>query len=78
MMLEPLMNRMVHQDPARRPSAAEAHQQFKAIRRSVPTLYRHWDLQPRDSFLLVRVFRQTYSLVSTIVSHYRSRLTASA
>lgn len=77
-MLEPLMNQMSHEDPARRPSAAEAHQQFKVIRRNVPTLYRHWDLQPRDSFLLVRVFRQMYSLVRNIFSHYKSRLTASA
>ncbi len=77
-MLEPLMNQMVHQDPARRPSAAEAHRQFKTIRRSVPTLYRNWDLQPRGSFLLVRIIRQTYSLVSTLVSRYMPRLTALA
>ncbi len=66
-MLEPLMSRMVHQDPARRPTAAEAHKQFQAIRRSVSLMNRCWSLQPRDSYLLVTAFRHTYSLVSTLV-----------
>ncbi|OJT09375.1 hypothetical protein TRAPUB_14157 [Trametes pubescens] len=61
-MLEPLMSRMVHQDPARRPTAAEAHKQFQAIRRSVSFMNRCWSLQPRDSYLLVTAFRHTYSL----------------
>ncbi|KAL1937550.1 hypothetical protein VTO73DRAFT_13045 [Trametes versicolor] len=68
-MLEPLMNRMVHQDPTRRPTAAEAHQQYKAIRRSVSPLYKYWSLQPRDSYALVRALRHTYSLFYAI---YRS------
>lgn len=71
-MLEPLMNRMVHQDPTRRPTAAEAHQQYKAIRRSVSPLYKHWSLQPRDSYALVRALRHTYSLVSALILRYRS------
>lgn len=71
-MLEPLMNQMVHQDPARRPTAAEAHRQFRAIRRDVPSLYQYWSLQPRDSSLVVRVFQHTYSLVSTHILHCRA------
>lgn len=66
-MLEPLMNRMVDQDPARRPTAAEVYQQYTAIRRSVSSITRYWSLQPRDSFLLGRAFRHTYSLVSTLI-----------
>ncbi|EIW62121.1 uncharacterized protein TRAVEDRAFT_44951 [Trametes versicolor FP-101664 SS1] len=68
-MLEPLMNQMVDQDPARRPTAAEAYQQYTAIRRSVSSITRYWSLQPRDSFLLGRAFRHTYSLFYAI---YRS------
>lgn len=59
------MNQMVHLDPARRPTAAEAHQQFKAIHRSVPTLYQYWLLQPRNSFIVVKAARSVYSLVSS-------------
>lgn len=64
-MLEPIMNQMVHRDPARRPTAADAHQQFKAIRRSVPTLSQYWLLQPRNSFIVVKAARGVYSLVSS-------------
>lgn len=39
-MLEPLMNQTVHRDPARHPIVAEAHQQFKVIRKSVPLYQR--------------------------------------
>ncbi|KAI0350534.1 kinase-like protein [Trametes cingulata] len=63
-MLEPLMARMVQRDPARRPTAAEAYRQFKEIRRKVPTLYRYWYLQPRDSVLLARGVRAAFSLAS--------------
>ncbi|KAL7282053.1 hypothetical protein ACG7TL_003520 [Trametes sanguinea] len=61
-MLEPLMNRMIDPDPSKRPTAAEAHRDFKAIRRSVPTLRKYWLLQPRNSFLVVQAFRSVYSL----------------
>lgn len=64
-MIESLMNQMVHRDPARRPTAAEAHQQFKAIRRSVPTPYQYWLLQPRNSCIIVRALRSVYYLVSS-------------
>ncbi|KAL1937554.1 hypothetical protein VTO73DRAFT_13049 [Trametes versicolor] len=66
-MLEPIMNQMVHRDPARRPTAADAHQQFKAIRRSVPTLSQYWLLQPRNSFIVVKAARGVYSLVYAIL-----------
>ncbi|KAI0350538.1 hypothetical protein OH77DRAFT_1593479 [Trametes cingulata] len=68
-MLEPLMQRMVHPDPAQRPTAAEAYRQFKEIRRKVPTLYKYWYLQPRDSVLLARAARAAFSLVYAL---YRS------
>ncbi|KAI9063417.1 kinase-like protein [Trametes sanguinea] len=68
-MLEPLMNRMIDPDPSKRPTAVEAHREFKAIRRKVPTFRRYWLLQPRDSFLVVQAFRSVYSLFHSI---YRS------
>ncbi|KAL1946975.1 hypothetical protein VTO73DRAFT_15079 [Trametes versicolor] len=68
-MLEPLMKQMVHPDPTRRPTAAKAYQQFTAIRRGVSPIYQYWSLQPRDSYLLVKVFRHAYSLFYSI---YRS------
>ncbi len=63
-MLEPLMKEMVHPDPARRPTAAEAYQKYTAIRKSVSPISQYWSLQPRDSYLLVKVVRHVYSLVS--------------
>ncbi|KAJ3004551.1 hypothetical protein NUW54_g4764 [Trametes sanguinea] len=68
-MLEPLMNRMIESDPSKRPTAAEAHREFKAIRRNVRTFRKYWLLQPRDSFLVVQAFRSVYSLFHSI---YRS------
>lgn len=68
-MLEPLVKRMVQPDPTRRPTAVEAYQQFTAIRRSVSPITRYWSLQLRDSYLLVKVFRHAYSLVSKSVRH---------
>ncbi|KAH9852592.1 hypothetical protein C2E23DRAFT_730002, partial [Lenzites betulinus] len=65
--LEPLMNQMVHKNPAQRPTAEQAYRQFKSIRRSVPALYRNWNLQPRDSIFPVRVLRSIYSLVSLLL-----------
>ncbi|KAI9063419.1 hypothetical protein FKP32DRAFT_1572053 [Trametes sanguinea] len=63
-MLEPLVDRMVDPDPRKRPTAAEAHRDFKAIRRSVSVFHKYWFLQPRNSFLVVKAFRTVYSFVS--------------
>ncbi|KAL7282051.1 hypothetical protein ACG7TL_003518 [Trametes sanguinea] len=69
--LEPLMNRMVNADPAKRPTAAEAHRDLKSIRRNTPTLYRYWHLQLRDSNPITKALRNVYSLFYAI---YRSLL----
>lgn len=61
------MHQMVHRDPAHRPTAAEAYQQFKAIRRHVSPLTQYWSLQPRGSYLLAKVFWHVYSSVSAQV-----------
>ncbi|KAI0676773.1 kinase-like domain-containing protein [Trametes maxima] len=64
--LEPLIERMVHQDPALRPSAAEACRQFKSVRRKMPVWHKYWFLQPRDSFLLASAVRGIVSFLYVI------------
>ncbi|KAI0637717.1 hypothetical protein C8Q77DRAFT_1047583 [Trametes polyzona] len=76
-MLEPLVSRMVRHNPAERPSAAEAHRQFTALRRSVSTPSLYWILQPRDSALLLRAFRAVYSFVRSALRPSRSATHAS-
>ncbi|KAI0369568.1 hypothetical protein BV20DRAFT_1053161 [Pilatotrama ljubarskyi] len=68
-MLELLMQRMTHPDSAQRLTAAEAYHLFKEIHRKVPTLYKYWYLQPRDSVLLARAVHAALSLVYAL---YRS------
>ncbi|KAI0369571.1 hypothetical protein BV20DRAFT_1020643 [Pilatotrama ljubarskyi] len=68
-MLEPLIQRMIQRDPARRPTAVEAYREFKDIRRSMPRLFKYWYLQPRESVLLARAVRAAVSIVYAV---YRS------
>ncbi|KAJ8481569.1 hypothetical protein ONZ51_g5906 [Trametes cubensis] len=68
-MLEPLVERMVHQDPAQRPIAAEAHRQFKQIRRRVSGITKYRMLELREWPLVVRAVYKAYSFIYAI---YRS------
>ncbi|KAI9063418.1 hypothetical protein FKP32DRAFT_1592487 [Trametes sanguinea] len=68
-MLEPLMNRMVDADPAKRSTAAETHRELKAIRRNMSQIRKYWHLQPRDSNPVAAALRNVYSLFYAI---YRS------
>ena len=70
-MLEPLVERMVHQDPAQRPIAAEAHRQFKQIRRRVSGITKYRMLELREWPLVVRAVYKAYSFVSIFPSKTR-------
>ena len=61
--LEPLVKQMTRRDPARRPAAANALQQWKALRRSVWSVQRYWRPRPREEPLLVKAFSDVFSLV---------------
>ena len=62
-MLQPLIKRMTRRDPARRPTAADALQQWKALRRSVWSVHRYWRPRPRGESLLVKAFSDVFSFV---------------
>ena len=55
---------MTRRDPARRPTAAGALQQWKSLRRGVWTVKRFWRPRPRGEHLVVKAFSDIFSLAS--------------
>ncbi|KAI0054727.1 hypothetical protein BV25DRAFT_1895581 [Artomyces pyxidatus] len=55
--LRPIIDSMVQDDPARRPTAEEALAQWQSIRRNVSTLHRVWRLRRREEPGLASIIR---------------------
>ena len=62
-MLLPLLRNMLAEDPAQRPSAADALQHFRAIRRKVTFVQRIWRPRERNEPLVVTILSDFASLV---------------
>ena len=79
-MLRPLVNRMINEDPAQRPSAAEALAEFTKIRQGVGVVQNLWRARKRSEPFVVGAVLDTWSLVSRIclLSASRSDLSCSA
>ncbi len=71
--LEPLVSQMTRRNPARRPTAANVLQQWKALRRSVWSVQRFWRPRPREEGLVVRAFSDVFSLVGVSTFVHTSR-----
>ncbi|KAI8984969.1 kinase-like domain-containing protein [Trametes punicea] len=63
--LEQLLHDMLARNPAERPSAAEALERFREIRRGVSRLQAAWRPRPSDEPLIVTAVLQTASLLTT-------------
>ena len=63
-MLLPLLRDMLAEDPTERPSAADALQHLRAIRREVPFIQRIWRPRKRIEPLIVTILCDLWSLVS--------------
>nr|VWO99344.1 Mannitol 1-phosphate dehydrogenase [Ganoderma boninense] len=61
--LDPLVHQMIDQDPARRPSAADALRQWKKLGKSTWSLQRQWRPRPRESNFVVHAVADTLSLL---------------
>ena len=54
---------MTRRDPARRPTAANVLQQWKALRRNVWSVQRFWRPRPRGEALVNKALYDAFSLV---------------
>ncbi|KAI1785359.1 kinase-like domain-containing protein [Ganoderma leucocontextum] len=61
--LEPLVAQMTRREPAHRPTAANALQQWKAVRRNVWSVQRFWRPRPRGERLVIRAISDVFSLL---------------
>ncbi|EED81131.1 predicted protein [Postia placenta Mad-698-R] len=69
--LLPLIQRMTQHDPASRPNAQEALQQWQSIRRTIFRFHRQWRLQSRSDNWLVTLIRDAIHLRTMVASSLR-------
>ncbi|KAI0676776.1 kinase-like domain-containing protein [Trametes maxima] len=68
-----LVARMTNKDPALRPSAFEALQEWRSIRATLPSQHRFWRVKPYDETFMGSALRDALSFISSVRGGSRDR-----